>query len=76
MENSGCFNNNSFSPQQVVMLAWTEEAKYPKTKIQKQRIMAEEGKADEQLFQLLSNLLHQVSFFPFSLSFSHHNMIL
>lgn len=37
---------------------------YPKT--QNRENMAEEGKADEQLFQLLSNLLQQVRCFLFS----------
>jgi hypothetical protein len=57
-------SGTKFEVSQKKKTNYTEESR--EREIEEIQKMAEEGKSDAQLFQLLSNLLQQVGFFSFS----------
>ena len=59
-------SGTKFEVSQKKKTNYTEESREREREIEEIQKMAEEGKSDAQLFQLLSNLLQQVGFFSFS----------
>jgi hypothetical protein len=59
-------SGTKFEVSQKKKTNYAEESREREREIEEIQKMAEEGKSDAQLFQLLSNLLQQVGFFSFS----------